>query len=161
MPTVKQILDAAQSRSSHLWDVHEASMDVRADMDVMVNNYSSDPINPNSDTGQRMLDVIEQRDDKDELVIGLAKDALDIEVEAIRLIEKLPHASWKRVLTLKYVKQREWNEVAAAMHTTTASVKGIRDRAIKKLEEIVELEKPSRIEPNRVESSRIEPKRAE
>ena len=83
------------------------------------------------DTIAKIMDLRQEIDaDTDALV--------DLRDEAQRVIQCLDDAACQTVLTLRYVWLKPWDEVAGALSYNLRSVYKIRDRAISKLDAMIE-----------------------
>ena len=63
---------------------------------------------------------------------------VDLREEALHVIQRLDDASCQTVLTLRYVWLKPWDAVAAALSYNLRSVYKVRDRAIAKLDGMIE-----------------------
>lgn len=83
------------------------------------------------DTIARIIDLRQEIDaDTDALV--------DLRDEARHIIERLDDASCQTVLTLRYVWLKSWDDVAASLSYNLRSVYKVRDRALAKLDAMIE-----------------------
>lgn len=68
--------------------------------------------------------------DKEQEIEALTKKLIQVKKEIISVIDKLDNTEYKRVLIHRYIDWQSWNEIAAIMYCSSATIRRWHDKAI-------------------------------
>lgn len=98
--------------------------------------YSHTASRPNGNSNEnKIINLIEARENCNKAVDRFA----DYKSECLRLIDLIPSATYRQVLTLRYIDYFKWEKIEEVMHYSASHIFRLHGRALEEFEKVLEI----------------------